>query len=383
MIARGDAMKRIFRAGAAIAGGLLGLCLLASIVGGIDNRGLLAKYRVDQADSALPDRLTVLDKARLTEALRLKAAAGDQVWPGWGRAGVPVILWTGGVEFLTGMPGAPDEAGWQAVTRDDFAGQAYFRRLSDDPQNFTTRLSGHWVASMATKEESDRFLIAQFHAMLPGPLKAIFPYRALILPTEVQLTGVLHETFHAYQATLAPARLEAAERAHKLGSRYWASDTSMRDAWKQETGILIQALQAKSDAEARTLAGQFLARRAERRKAGNLPSDLVDYERQLEWEEGSAKYVELAIWQKASQSAGYRPLSALSIDPHFKAYRTFERRFNDELGTMRRSSQQEGETRLYYTGMAQAMLLDRLVPGWQAHAFEPGVWLEDLIAKSL
>ena len=376
-------MKRIIRVGAAIAGGLLGLLLLACIVVAIDNRGLLAKYRVDQGDTTPPDRLTTLDKARLAEALQLKAAAGDQVWPGWGRADLPVILWTGGAEFLTGMPGSPDEAGWQTVEGDNLAGKAYFRRLSSDPQNFAMRVGERWLASMATKEETDRFLISQFHSVLPGLFKAIFPYRALILPSEVQMTGVLHETFHAYQATVTPARLEAAEQAHKLGSRYWAADMAMRDAWKQEMDLLIRALQAKSNGEARALAGQFLVHRAQRREASKLPSDLIDYERQLEWEEGSAKYVELAIWQNASQSANYLPLPELSADPQFKAYRTFERRFNDELGTMRRSSQQEGETRLYYTGMAEAMLLDRLAPGWQAHAFEPGVWLEDLLAKSL
>ena len=72
-----------------------------------------------------------------------------------------------------------------------------------------------------------------FRNGLPGPFKAIFPYRALILPSEAQITGVLHEMFRAYQATVAPMRLETAEAAHRLGERYWAADTGMRDAWAQ------------------------------------------------------------------------------------------------------------------------------------------------------
>jgi hypothetical protein len=46
---------------------------------------------------------------------------------------------------------------------------------------------------------------------------------------------------------------------------------------------------------------------------------------------------------------------------------------------MHRQAGQEGETRFYYTGMAQAILLDRLQRGWKEGAFQEGVWLEDLL----
>jgi hypothetical protein len=38
---------------------------------------------------------------------------------------------------------------------------------------------------------------------------------------------------------------------------------------------------------------------------------------------------------------------------------------------------------LYYTGMAQALLLDRLSPGWKDRAFEQGVWVEDLLRQAV
>jgi hypothetical protein len=169
----------------------------------------------------------------------------------------------------------------------------------------------------------------------------------------------------------------------------------MHDAWARETDLLIRALrsatksryfgrlrQAQSEDDARDLAEQFLAQRSQRRQAAGLSDDLADYERQLEWEEGLAKYVELAIWRQASLTTDYQPLPAMAGDPLFKGYRTFQARFEQELISMRRSARQEGETRFYYTGMAQAMLLDRLVPGWQARAFDAGVWLEDLLAAA-
>jgi hypothetical protein len=225
--------------------------------------------------------------------------------------------------------------------------------------------------------------ITLFRDMLPGPLKAIFPYRALILPSEAQITGVLHETFHVHQAVMAPARLEAAEAAHRTGERYWAADAAMRDAWTREADLLLRALQAPSEGEARALAGQFLAQRSQRRRAANLPADLADYERHLEWEEGLAKYVEVAIWRQAAQATDYQPLPALANDPLFQGYRTFQTRFSQELSALRRSARQAGETRFYYTGMAQALVLDRLAPGWQAYAFDDGAWLEDLLITIL
>lgn len=359
---------------------LLGLCLLTSVISALINRSLLANYSASNA--APPERLSDLDKARLAELLRVKSAVGDQIWPGWDQASIPVIQWTAGVEFLAGAPppAAPAE-GWQEVAGDTFAGQPYYRRISDNPQNFAVPVGKNWAGSMATREQFDRSLVDGFRSMLPGPLKAIFPYRALILPSEVQMMGTLHETFHAYQATVVPARLQAAERAHRLEGRYADADPAMRDAWKEEVSLLIDALQAKTDDEARGLAERFLQRRDERRRAAGLPADLLDYERQLEWEEGAAKYVELATWRAASRSASYQPLPEMASDPLFKGYQTFDRRFGQELMSMRRSATQEGETRFYYTGMAQAMLLDRLAPGWHARAFNNGVWLEDLLRR--
>ena len=39
----------------------------------------------------------------------------------------------------------------------------------------------------------------------------------------------------------------------------------------------------------------------------------------------------------------------------------------------------EGDGRFYYSGFAQAALLDRLLPGWKERAMLEGVWLDDLL----
>jgi hypothetical protein len=42
-----------------------------------------------------------------------------------------------------------------------------------------------------------------------------------------------------------------------------------------------------------------------------------------------------------------------------------------------------GETRFYYGGMARAVLLDRLLPGWKERALSDEVMLEDLLKEAI
>ncbi|MBN1642935.1 MAG: hypothetical protein JXA09_16990 [Anaerolineae bacterium] len=374
MTKRRNTAKRVLRTLAAIAGGSLLLCAVAAGVAALSNRNLpTAPEHVD--------RLSTLDKARLAETLRLKRALGDGVWPGWGSADIPVLIWNRDTSFLVGYPDPP--APWEPVPGDAFQGQTYHRTPTGEPQNFAVRVGNRWVASMATKCEVDAFLIDMISGAVPSPLKAIVPYRLLIQPSEVQITGVLHETFHVYQAQIAPARLDEAEGAHRHGEAYWRADAEMREAWGDETDLLARALGARSDEEARALARQFLDQRARRRADAPLSTALIDYERQLEWEEGLAKYVELAIWRAAYEAEGDQPLPELADDPDFGAYRSFGRRWSQEVNQMVRQATREGETRFYYTGMAQATLLDRLLPGWKDRALSDGAWLETLLAEAL
>ena len=348
------------------------LCLAAAGISALSNRTLPAAPQPS-------GRLDSLDKQRLIEAVHLRQTLGNLVWPGFGQADIPIILWNRIDSFLVGILQAPN--GWEVVSGDEFEGSPYFHKKSSDPQNFAVPVDGAWAASMATKSETDSFLIDVIRNFLPPVIKTIFPYRLVIQPSEVQITGVAHESFHVFQQMSAPERLAASEQAHKLGDRYWQADKTMSEDWQKEIDLLYQADKAETDSEAARLAGEFLSQRQARREKANLSSDLVDYERQLEWEEGLAKYVELAIWRMAYEHTGYIP--GLMDDPDFKSYRTFPQRLKQEMNQMKRQAGQEGETRLYYTGMAQALLLDRLSPGWKEKAFNDGVWVEDLLRTAV
>ncbi len=146
--------------------------------------------------------------------------------------------------------------------------------------------------------------------------------------------------------------------------------------------LLAKALEAKTDEEAAELARQFLAHRQSRRLQAGLAPELIDYERQLEWEEGLAKYVELAFLRQAYETKDYQPIAAMSGDTAFKAYQAFKQRWSQEIIQMKLEANQKGEVSFYQTGMAQAFLLDRLSPGWKANALKNGIFLEDLLKEA-
>ena len=354
--------------------GLAVLCLAGAGISALSNLTL------PKGPDAL-DRLDPLDKIRLEETLHLKATLGEAVWPGLGETHIPVSLHNHAYSFLTGFEGEPP-ADWEVVEGDEFQGKPYYRRAEKEAQNFAIRIGDTWAAGMATKSETDRFIIDLYRGFLPPVIEQVFPYRLLLQPSETQVGGVLHESFHVFQALTAPERLEAAEKAHGLGGTYWRADEQSLDLWKEEMNLLAKALGAKTDEEAAELAKQFLAHRQARRQQAGLTPELIDYERQLEWEEGLAKYVELAFLKQAYETKDYQPIAAMSGDTSFKGYQAFKQRWSQEIIQMKLEVNQKGEVSFYQTGMAQAFLLDRLSPGWKANALKNGIFLEDLLKEA-
>jgi hypothetical protein len=103
-----------------------------------------------------------------------------------------------------------------------------------------------------------------------------------------------------------------------------------------------------------------------------ITSQLAGYEQQREWLEGLARYAELEIWRQADRGE-YLPATGAEALTDFKGYAGFEKRWSQEIDQMKRMADDEGDGRFYYSGMAQAFLLDRLLPDWKVRAFEDGV----------
>ena len=379
--------------------GLLGLLTLCLVLAGIS----AWHNRNRPTHSVVVDQLSEAEKARLAEFFQVRQQLGNAVWPEWDTAVIPVVVYNESYAFLVGYADPPDGwlrvpqnephgGPWELVTEDTFNGEPYYRQqLPADgttPQAFTVRLGEQWAASMTTMEWTEISLANQFEEQLPGFLVPIFPYELVtnlfVRGSDGYIAALAHESFHAYQGTVVPERLAAAETAvSRVESNYPWDDAAFQDAWQTELDLLTTALEAETETEMMTLAQQFLAQRQARRAAANLSPTQANYEMQREWLEGLARYVELEIWRQASLTAGYEPVTAIVDDPDFAGYANFDTRWSQELGQIGRMADDEGDGRFYYSGMAQAVLLDQLLPEWKEQVFSDGVFLEDLLETAV
>jgi hypothetical protein len=226
-------------------------------------------------------------------------------------------------------------------------------------------------------------LVQTIRRDLPEFLRPIFPYRLfvgqLIRGDDQYISLIAHEAFHAYQGIAAPDKLAAAETINRqVEAHYPWADVNLQADWQTELDILAEALQSTDPVNTRALVNRFLDTRSARREAAGLSP--IAYEQQREWLEGLARYAELESWRQANIN-GYSPLPETIDLPDFDGYAGFETRWSRELQQMTRMADHQGDGRFYYSGMAQAYLLDQLLPDWKARAFDTGVWLEDLLAE--
>ena len=380
--------------------GVLGLCLGLTALSAVINL-----FVSDQTNQ--PDQLEDVDIARVLEAQHLRQELGDQVFPGFGTVEIPALIYNEGNAFLIGM--SDPQPGWVKVPQELNRGEAwqpmppleayphevYFRTGYDrndpkqEPDAFTVRVGNTYVASMPSADWFRVGLMNQFRKDLPGFLKPVFPYSlvaSIFFPnSDTYLSMIQHESFHAFQAVWAQPRFEQAEwDGIRLSDLYpWENQAGI-DAWQQELDVLKAALKSEDKEGARQMAQQFLDHRDARRKSMQLSADLIRYENQREWVEGMARYSELETWRLAATDDRYQPLVDIHSDRKFKDYQTFDERWSRELDQISRMAEDEGDGRFYYSGMAQAYLLDQLHPSWKLSlAADPMLNLEDLLRQAL
>jgi hypothetical protein len=242
------------------------------------------------------------------------------------------------------------------------------------------------AASLQTHEAMEIALMEQFENDLPGVLRPIFPYQLVagffVGQPETYISALLHEGFHAHVQRTAPRRLAQSEATQSVADTYPWEDEALIAAWEGELALLQSAVRAEEAAEVERLAGEFLAQRDARRADAGLTPAQIAFENQREWLEGLAKYAELQVY-RAGSSPSYEPLPVTAEIDGFDNYEKFEQRWDQEVDQITRMADDPGDGRFYYSGFAQAVILDELLPGWKERALEPGVFLEDLIREAL
>lgn len=352
--------------------------------------------------SEIVEHLSENEKAYIAEAMNLQKKMGSEVWPGWGELNIPAIVYNEEYAFLIGYSNPP--AGWykmpieefrgsrwEIIETDDFYGKTYYRQALPNPditpENFTVKVGDRWVTTMQTKEYAAVAFYKGFREELPPVLNAIFPYKLfwklLMGHAENYICGMAHEAFHAFQGTKVPNRLSDSEQISRLSADYPWNEPANAIGWIEETNLLLEAYNTTTTEDTKKLVAQFLDKRRERRINANLPVEMIHYEQKREWLEGLAKYAELQIGLLAEKRQDYFPIDEVKKISGFKNYKTRSNYFSRQIGEIIRAANRSGESRFYYGGMLQAIILDRLLPEWKTEAFNNEVYLDDLLQKSI
>jgi hypothetical protein len=326
--------------------------------------------RQNQKEKEDLTRLNSEDKVQLVEFFRLKKIFGGQVWPGFGEAEIPLILYNERYEFLVAHPDPP--APWITVDNDTFQGKLYYRRTIEKAQAFAVPVGDLWVASLDTLSHMNRSMKKQLREKIPAERLTPGMLKMMEISPAQHVVSLLHEAFHAFQAMRNQARFLRANSMYSSEKHYPFKDEVFKDAWNQEGSLLASALREKDETERLGLIRRFLEIRTKRRSDSSLSQELISLEREFEWLEGLAKYAEMRFAELGSSLQEEAELKAFRI-VQYRLRMDFSSRLN-KLGNL------HGDLRFYLSGAIQAMILDKISPGWKQEIMhQENIGVEDLL----
>ncbi len=294
--------------------------------------------------------------ALIARARFIARHAGDEIWPGFARVPFPLLLVGENREVLF-CPAGPAK-GFASWGRD---------------------ATSHCALKVRPRHH-DPAIRATFMAVDNQPTVVIG------LPAQTEANGaawvatVLHEHFHqmqmnapAYQRQLARLQLSGGDRSGAWMLHY----PFPYDRQDVAAGFAAYAL-----ALARTLKAEDTAafsakvrawRRARRAAFARLDAPQRRYGEFQLWQEGVARYSEIALAEAAAQpgewASGDMDFGALALNLRARLMDNLQ---HFDLARNRRVS-------FYALGAGEALLLDRLKPGWRARYFQSGLAMAPLV----
>ncbi|MEO8662461.1 MAG: hypothetical protein ABI693_28630 [Bryobacteraceae bacterium] len=300
--------------------------------------------------------LPAADAALIVESYRIWRAVAERVWTGWSEFQPPIVYITAEYEYAIGFP--RPLTGFEAQSS----------------------LAGSSVQARPRT--------------LPPTLGASFPFEgtpAALLGTPAALESTperwvftaAHEMFHVYQANHGSYQKIATLKIAPVDDSSWQlnypfpyPDLAVRNLVHLQGYLCYLAAKSTSsedrtyhlstEVEATASYAAYLAKSPEGEKA-------YHYSQFQEWNEGVAAYAE------------YRVAEEVSRLPGFERYRqVWEETYRDKPYLAKHAGRaSQGRSMFYHLGLAKALALDKANPRWKERYFEPGVWLDDIIAASL
>jgi len=338
-------------------------------------------------------RVDPLLLAEAHEVWGVIASPNNPIWPGWDASGTPLLLYLPDEQdVLINHPHPPNGfapyegpvqfPGWRILLKDgptliELDGQ----NTSKEVEHVQTLVVADTLSSLRANVSSllqDARPAADKAQELGLFNLATDPYG--------QLAVVAHEAFHVYQDKEAPDK-----GAEDMLLLYYPVLSAQNNVgFALEGAALNEALHAADPAALRRAAVRWLAVRRDRRAV--IPPKAAEYEDGVEFTEGLAKYTEYRLFQVLE---GRQPGPAIVWAQGFNGYANLapqrqqlvERMVQSMAGTINVNNDPYGTAplrmRLYYSGMAEGVMLDQLSPDWKSRIFAPDVSLTSLLEQAL
>lgn len=338
---------------------------------------------LDRADAApqqkSEDGMSRAQLLVLREAFQLVNTVGNEVWPGWARSPLTVVIIEDDFEYLVNAPADWQPVGDFELVEQRFIGQPIYRR--------------------------DR--------TLPRALRAAFPVAGLPAavvgawrPTEESpnewAVTLVHEWFHVLQMTRGEAEkvagLDLGDGEYSslqldypfvygdrdIGHAIHLLGSSLYDFWSRSR-TLPRAMQRTFVAETSWAALQNL----ETIVGLKYGERAYNYFKYQTWKEGVARYTQVHV---SLLAADFEDNGRFYQQPGFAALqgsmsygRLWEEVTHTNYWLMRTPSGDKGgdPTSFYGIGHGLAELLDAVDPTWKETYFDRDVWLDDLIGEAM
>ena len=346
-----------------------------------------------RAQPSVALRVDPLLIAEAAEVWGLIASPNNPVWPGWDASSTPLLFYLPGEQdVLINHPRPP-----QGFVPYDGPVQFPHSRIfvKDGPTlvDLDGQNTSKDVEGIQTLVVADT--LSNLRAQVSGRLEDTRPtaekiqelsFSSLATDPYEQLGFVVHEAFHVFQDR-QPAHKSADEW---LLLSYPVLSVQNNVGFALEGSALSEALHAKDDEGLRRAAVRWLAVRKDRR--ASLPQKAIEYEDGTEYEEGLATYTEYRLFQVLERR---QAAPAMTWAQGFAGYANLQPQRENLIsqmvqnmsGTVRVNNDPYGTAplrrRLYFSGMAAAVMLDRLSPDWKNRIFSPDASLTSLVEEAL
>lgn len=289
---------------------------------------------------------------RIAEAFRIGEAIGGRVWKDWDKAPFAVLLVTPEHEFLIRHPRPSED--FLPVGRDPLLrGDVYFRK-----RKFGTNL------------------LATFPAVGGVPTVVVGQAENTSKKSSTPwVVTILHEHFHqlqtsqpGYYADVNALNLSRGDQTGMwmLSYAFPYSSPEVSGQFNAMSRMLAEALRAENQDELPARVAAYLE--ARKKFEGMLSPDDYKYFSFQVWQEGVARYTEYRVAELAAKS--YRPTKAFRDLKDYKPFKAVADEIRGdilkELTTLRLDSENYRRVAFYPLGAGEALLLDRVNPGWKS-----------------